>query len=119
MDRVSSVARPRLPHLEEPVPDRMCGIAVGLDLDIEMVGQLGDRVRVLRSKGQVAVDDLAGGAQQLLVAAPVEVRLQSGVEVDRTRVFAGWAVSARHDPWSRLGDARGFVRVVMRPYLSR
>jgi len=73
----------RLPHLEEPAPYRMRGIAVGLDLDIEMVGHPGYRVRVLWSKGQVAVDDLAGSTQQLLVAAPIAVHLQGGVEVDR------------------------------------
>ena len=74
--------RARLPHLEDPAPDRMRGIAVGFDRCIE-VGQLGDRVCVLRSKGQVAVDDLACGTQQLLVTAPVDVCLQGGVEVDR------------------------------------
>jgi len=59
----------------------MRGIAVGLDLDIEMVGHPGDRVSVLRSDAQAAVDNLAGGTQQPLVAAPVDVRLQGGVEV--------------------------------------
>jgi hypothetical protein len=92
----------------------MRGIAVGLDLGIEMVGQLGDRVRVLRSEGQVAVDDLAGGTQERLVAAAVEVRLQGGIEIDRPGGFAGLGSLPRHDTWSRLGDARALFRVVMR-----
>jgi hypothetical protein len=93
----------------------MCGIAIGLDLDIEMVGQLGDRVRVLRSEGQVAVDDLAGSTQQRLMAAAIEVRLQSGVEIDRAGGFADLGSLPRHGAWPRLGDARALFRVVMRP----
>jgi hypothetical protein len=51
---------------------------------------------VLRSKGQIAVNDLAGGTQQLLVAAPIKVRHQGGVEGNRARGFAGLGCSHRH-----------------------
>jgi hypothetical protein len=44
----------------------MGGVGISLDLDIEIVGQHGDRVGVLPIDGPVTVDDLAGGLEKAL-----------------------------------------------------
>ena len=60
----------------------MGGVGIGLDLDIKVVGQRGDRVGVLWRYRQLAVDDLAGGLEKALRIAAVEIGRQGRVEVD-------------------------------------
>ena len=74
-----------LPHYGEPAPDCVRRISVGLDFDIKMVSQHGDRVGVLRVDAQITIDDIAGGLEKTLGIAAVPIRLERGVEVDRTR----------------------------------
>ena len=51
------------PHDGEPSPDRVRGVAVGLDLDVKLVGHLGDPIGMFRGDGDFGVDDGVGGAQ--------------------------------------------------------
>jgi len=76
--------RARLPRQGEPSTDRMGGVGVGLDLDIKVVGQPGDRVGVLWCYRQPAVDDLACGLEKALRIVAVEIGPQGSVEIDGT-----------------------------------